>query len=391
MKKILLFSFCIFLCISCSKSGRQENGILEVSQDVSVKNIEHLKFHKWYSFSDGKIQEDVKPDKAPDVQPRPWTDAVRISSAGCVPKDSRRASYEAYAVLNKRGMIAFTENSAELFGDEMLFSGTTADGLVFSAGKPVLYFYKSSFFNDDEKKKPAPVLGSRCFLAEFDSSTKNFYPLVTYENMNLTQNEQITGYFWDGKTWMCCVKDTSNDIRDLAGKFKYLLWEPPMALTEISPALGGEVFYFQYSNESVYLSLSLPKKFEEAPAELKKLLSALPKKTSFYVSWRNTDGTSPIGYFNEGTGDVSINAKGGIFERAGIMAVVFSEGTVFIKKISGEETVSLRLPRLPAGFVYGEVCAAGSSLYVSWEENDFEYFYKTKRSGFIKIDVSNIL
>ena len=390
MKKILLLVFNVFLCISCSKSGRPGNAELKVSEDISVKNIEHLKFHTWYSFSDGVIQEGVSPQKAPDVQPRPWTDAVRISSAGCVPKDSRRLPYEAYAVLNKRGIIAFTENSAELFGDEMLFNGTTADGLVFSAGKPVLYFYRSSFF-DDEKKKPAPVKGSRCFLSEFDSSTKNFYPLVTYENMNLTDSEQITSYFWDGKTWMCCVKDTSDNIRDLAGKFKYLLWEPPMALTEISPALGGEVFYFQYSNEAVYLSLSLPKRFEEAPAALKELLAGLPKKTGFYISWRSTDGTSPVGVFNEGSGDTSINAKGGIFERAGIMTAVFSEGTVFIKKLAGGETVSFRLPRLPSGFVYGEVCAAGSSLYVSWEENDFNFFYKTKRSGFIKIDLGKIL
>ncbi len=72
---------------------------------------------------------------------------------------------------------------------------------------------------------------------------------------------------------------------------------------------------------------------------------------------------------------------------------MFSDGTTYLTRslLSGntfEDTViALRLPRLPAGFVYGETAVYGSTLYVAWEETDF---YKTGRSGFIAVNLTEI-
>ena len=67
---------------------------------------------------------------------------------------------------------------------------------------------------------------------------------------------------------------------------------------------------------------------------------------------------------------------------------MFADGTVYVLKDGEETPFAFRLPRLPAGFVYGEFAVAGKYLYVSWEENDF---YLTKRTGFIKVNISKIL
>lgn len=380
MRKILASLFIITVFISCSK--KQEDGI--VLPENAIESIESLKFHSWYFLSEGKIEEVSLPQNAPLVPEKPWTEAVRISSAAGAVDVSKSSPYEVYALVNRRGIIGFTKTEPQIFGDESLFPNDTADGLVFSSGLPVFYFYRSSFFFDETKKRNVQIQQSRPFLVEFDNVTKNFYPLVTYENLQLDKKDQITGYFWDGKTWICCAKKNDADLVE----FKYFSWEPPLELSDINPALGGETFFIKYSNESVYLELSLPKLFDKAPDELKKLLSSLPKEFGFYISWRDRTGTSPVSYFNQGGSNTTLNAKAAVFPCAGLSAAVFADGTVYVLKDGEESSSAFRLPRLPAGFTYGDFAVAGKYLYVSWEENDF---YLTKRAGFIKADLSKIL
>ena len=43
---------------------------------------------------------------------------------------------------------------------------------------------------------------------------------------------------------------------------------------------------------------------------------------------------------------------------------------------------------MPAGYNYGEVAIAGNYLYVAWEQT---IFYKTGRSGFISVNLEDVL
>lgn len=379
MKRIVLL-FLVLVSFSCSRNSNEPSSLLN---ETAVENIEALKFHEWYYFTDNRFESIDLPQNAPVIKTRPWTEAVRISSAAGAPVRNGSSPYTAYAVVNHKGVLAFSEQKAELYGDDSLFPEDTADGLVFSSGHPVFYFYRSTFFFNDVLNRNTSIQKSRPFLVEFDSATKNFYPLVTYDNMQLEPSDQIINYFWDGKTWVCCAKRNEQDTVE----FKYLSWQPPLALSDINPALGGETFYIKMSNESVYLKLSLPKLFDEAPEQLRKLLAPIPENFGFYISWRDNSGTSPVSYFHQGSTNASINAKAASFPLSGMMAALFPDGTTYICSLTDEKTYAFRLPKLPSGFVYGEFAIAGNTLYASWEENDF---YLTGRAGFIKVDLSKL-
>ncbi|MBQ3648972.1 MAG: hypothetical protein II957_02110, partial [Treponema sp.] len=74
---------------------------------------------------------------------------------------------------------------------------------------------------------------------------------------------------------------------------------------------------------------------------------------------------------------------------AGYVACVFADGTTYIKKTAADsQTVAFRLPLMPAGYNYGEVAIAGNYLYVAWEQT---IFYKTGRSGFISVNLEDVL
>lgn len=57
-------------------------------------------------------------------------------------------------------------------------------------------------------------------------------------------------------------------------------------------------------------------------------------------------------------------------------------------RASGEcPVVAFKLPKLPAGFSYGEQAVVGDTLYVRWKES---VFFKTYRASFIKVQLAEI-
>ncbi|MDD7014273.1 MAG: hypothetical protein PUI24_04750 [Spirochaetales bacterium] len=384
MKKWNLIFAVVFVLVSCTKS---KSDFMEQEEIIQIKTDE--KNHWWYYFCDNGIEEIDLPQNTPLVVEKPWTEAVRISSAATVPYKNRKNSkseFEAYAVVNRKGLVAFTEENARLFKDDSLFLGNTADSLVFSDNVPVFYFYRSSYFFDESKVSNLEMeKAERPFLVEFDFASKNFYPLVSYKNLGLDKNSDIAGFFWNGKTWVCSSKTSvENGV-----EFKYFIWEPPVELTKLNPALGGENFYIKDSTEEIYRQLNMPKLFSQAPENLKSILGRIPEEISFYVSLRDESGTSPVSYSQQENDSVPLTAYASS-ESEKYLIVLFSDGTVYVKINSGKDknVKAFRLPKLPPEFSYGEFAIAGESLYVAWEESSF---YLTKRSGFIKVNLSQVL
>lgn len=378
----LLFVTLSLYYTSCTK--KEQNPIPELQQISSVQ-----KSHKWFYFTNNGYEQIDLPQNAPMAIEKPWTEAIRISSAASIPNTSQIVDgIEAYAVVNHLGVLAFSETNIEMFNDASFFSSVTADSLVFSKGVPVFYLYKSSFFNEslDSNTPNNSTQKIRPFLVEFEPATKIFIPLVSYENLKLEKDFEINGYFWDGKTWTCSAKKAINSQVE----FKYFLWQPLVELTELTPAISNELYIFKSATEDTFRQLNMPKTFNNAPQELKKLASSIPQEFSFYVSWRDTTGTSPVSYYQQGNGasSSSINAKGLCAPNAGYTVLVFADGTTYINKTAEDKIYAFRLPLLPAGYTYSEVALAGNSMYVSWEENNF---YKTARSGFIQINLTEIL
>ena len=75
--------------------------------------------------------------------------------------------------------------------------------------------------------------------------------------------------------------------------------------------------------------------------------------------------------------------------------VLFEDGTLFLEGalpgkhiLRGGKPIAIRLPRLPAGFVYSDFVISDTTLYAAWEETDF---FKTNRSGFLSVDLDSTL
>jgi len=383
LQKIIFLLICTTIFVSCAKKNAEKNIPL-----LDEKNIPHA----WYYFTSNSFEKTTLPQNAPSVLERPWTEAVRISSAAVVPSGTDSGEYTAYAVVNRAGILALSPSQAKLFCDISLFSQDTADTLVFSNGTPVFYFYQSTFFNESIVSVSAKsaynattVSNARPFLVEFNPHAKIFYPLVSYSNLNLSESDQITGYFWNGTTWACSAKKTV----DSRVTFSYFSWEPVVPLTELSPALSSTQFTFSPLTEDKYRELNTPSLFNGAPRELKNLLSTIPPEFCFYVTYHDDSGTSPVSFYQPGNDLSPVNAHAVLAKRAGYRAAVFADGTTYLKRDSDDATTTaFRLPKLPAGYTYGDFAIAGNTLYISWEESNF---YKTGRAGFLTVDINAIL
>ena len=378
--------FIAFSSFSCSKKKvEKEDSLME------LRSVQ--KSHTWYYFTQNGFEKCDLPQKAPAVPEKPWTEAVRISSAGSVPAmDGGAYAYQAYALVNHGGILALKKDGMEFFSDVSIFASETADSLVFSKGVPIFYLYKSTFFNQLKEPFSQPQESSqkpshRPFLVEFNPSSNLFFPLVSYENLHLSREDQITGYVWNGKTWACSAKRKPDANRF---EFSYFTWEPYVQLSELSPALNTEdMLLFNPSSEDEYKKLSLPKLYNSAPEKVKDLLSPIPSEFPFYLIWRDESGTTPLSYYQSGNGASPVSAHGIEAPLAGYIACVFADGTTYIKKTATDsQAVAFRLPLMPAGYNYGEVAIAGNYLYVAWEQT---IFYKTGRSGFISVNLEDVL
>lgn len=381
----LCFYLFLFMNISCS--SKESNA----PQEIDVAKINHT----WYYFTTNSFTKTDLPQHAPAALEKPWTEAIRISSAASIPTAAGTQKYTAFAIVNRSGVLACAETSAKLFCDASIFSNETADALVFSDGSPVFNLYQNSFFNEnisflDSASRTNAFSATkqdsnqeRPFLVQFNPKSNICYPLVSYGNLNLTEKDQITGYFWDGRTWECSVKQAEGD----RVSFTYFGWQPLIPLTDLSPALTSNQFSFSKLSEAEYRSLNMPKLFSQAPDQLKHILSSLPSDFSFYISWRDDSGTSPVSYFEQGNGGTSVNASAALIKPAGYAIALFADGTTYVDSLETNTVFAFRLPKLPAGYTYGDFAVAGSTLYAAWEQSDF---YKTGRAGFLTVALSEI-
>lgn len=379
-----LFVFCVgAIFVSCSKKGGDAG---TASSEQSLGDALELKAvqknHQWYYFTENSFEKCELPQNSPETSELPWTETVRLTSAGTVPHGD---SSTAYALVNRLGMLTFTENGIDLHTDASIFSGVTADSIVFCEGNPVFYLYRSSFFNTDFEGSISNVVQpSRPFLVEYDTRAKIFYPLVSYGNLGLDDEQQISGYFWDGKTWSCSAKKSEEGKRV---EFTYFDWESKVPITELTPAISKKSdFSFRQSSEESYRLLNMPKFFNSAPQSLRDLVASIPSEFTFNITWKNGSGTSPVQYYQQGSSTVPQYANAGANEK--YVAAVFADGTTYIKPAASDDVMAFRLPLLPAGYVYGDFAVAGNTLYVAWEQTNF---YKTSRAGFLSVNLSAII
>ncbi len=382
-------TFCLvlatFILFSCSGKKNSQKEEPPVEKKVSG--------HKWFALDKNGFSETDAPQKAPVALQKPWTEAVRISSLAVTGEETpldvaEGAAPKVFALVNRLGIIEMGNSGDEairVFKDEAFFADRTADKLVFMNGTPIFALYRNSYFNEEitsaQKFRP--------FLIQFSKDSGIYFPILTYENLSLSDNSEVNDFCWNGKEWFCSVKTFSDSETD----FSYLKFRPETALLSISPEKN--LINIEKSSEKEFRVQRSPQQFSQAPERLQKLLRSIPQDFDFYVECKTAGGPTPRDFIHSKKIDTK-NVHRAAAQIAGTwIGALFEDGTLYLngalygkKILNGGNTVALRLPKLPDTFKYSDFGISGTKLYASWEETDF---YKTGRAGFICVDLEKIL
>lgn len=380
---VLLFTLLVF-------SGCKKKEVK--TPEVPVKPaIEIKRNHSWFYFSNNGYKQIDKLANVPFQAQQPWTEAVRISSANNT-ADSEAPVCKAYAIVNRTGILTFEEDKISLATDISLFSDRTAGNLVYLNNTPVFSVYKSSFFNDtitdpDYKNNQATHL----FLVQFDDTAKISYPIVNCNNITDEPNSEVTDFYWDGLNWVCSVKT----ISDVKNSFSFVRFKPTVSLLTLSPATCKDVIVVNESSVDEFRKVKEYNDYKGAPERIKSLLSGFDKTLPFIIEVKNAGGCSPRTYANTIAGSKEKDLQAKAILSQSWSGALFEDGTLFLEGalpgkhiLRGGKPVAVKLPKLPAGFVYSDFVISGTTLYASWEETSF---YKTGRSGFLQVNLEKTL
>lgn len=384
----------VFLCILISSlfiSGCSKNKDYEFKSERDFLSLGFGKNgdnYKWFYFTDQKFEEVTRPELAPVITKGPWTETIRISSANSI---DNVANPKGYAVVNRLGILTFEGSSVNLSKDIGIFNNRTAGNLAFVNETPVFSVYKSSFFNEtisaSEYKKTEPHL----FLLQYDDNTQLSYPVVNCNNILDKKEAEVTDYYWNGTDWYCSVKYEE----DGKTNFSYMTWRPVSSLLSITPASAKAELIVSESDLQKYRNATAIKSFDSAPERIKNLLKGYGAQVPFTMSLKTAGGASPRLFQNENADFVRMERKCNAVIGKDLVSALYDDGTFYIQGslskrafFNGGNPIVLRLPKLPAGFVYGEYVVTENTLFAAWEEASF---YETERSGFIAVDLQAIL
>ena len=390
IKCIFSTVFCValfFILFSCAQKKVPEQ--IQVSANEIVNFEKKNSAFEWFCLTRSGFEKIERPQKTPAIIKKPWTEALRISymaqASEASPLDvDAKSTPKVFALVNHLGVIALGADEIKVCKDDSIFTNRSAEKIVFMNGTPIISVYKNSFFN--EKISAREMF--RPFLVQFAQDSGVFFPILTYENLALDEKTQVNDFCWNGSQWFCSTK--SSDENET--KFKYLKFRPETTLTSISPEKN--FLLIEESDEDEFRAQRRPQKFSAAPERVKELLKNLPDDFSFYAECKIASGPTPREYLRGKVASGAIR-KATVQISETWIAALFEDGTTFLKgalygrkTLNGGKTIALRLPKLPAGYVYSDFGISGTQLFAAWEETEF---YKTGRAGFIKVDLGKIL
>lgn len=386
MRRFVCVLFGVFvLFASCKKEDAPQSAV-ETPRETFTQTQELSPF-SWYYIDAAGINRAENVRMVPAVAKRPWTEAVRISSAS-VSADMENSAPKGYAVVNRVGIIEFDGNDIRLHPDVTLFTGKTSGNLVFAENVPFFLQYKNSFFNETAEQTPQQY---HPFLAQFSPTTKISSPVLAVENLGFTRESEIVDYVWDGTVWLCSVKTVSGDRTS----FSYTSWQAKNPLLSLTPANVGQSLLINESEREVFRELKSPQDFSRAPLRLRELLSDIPEELAIHVTCYTAGGSSPREFIRQKAGDEELPLMASACIAETWICAVFQDGTVYLRGalydkavFNGGETVAFKLPRLPAGYVYSDAVITGTMLSVAWEETAF---FETGRSGFLSVDLNTVI
>lgn len=373
----LIFSLTV-LSVSCKKEQKKTETL---TQQATPSN------YTWYYFSENTYKKIEKLHLVPTAVSKPWTEAVRISSCA-MEEASSLENPKGFATINQCGILVFQGNKINLYNDQEIFRGRTAGNLVFAGGMPIFSVYKSTFFNESK----SALQKTHPFLVVFNSEQNILYPLINIENLGLDESCEITDFLFDGKFWTCCIKKENSEKVD----FSYITFQPKEDITLLTPYTAENMLHISEANVESFRNAKKQLDYNSAPERLKKLLKTVPSDVDFSVSVQTVQSHSPRIFVrkNKNSSEKEVLTAKAIISDTWT-ACLFQDGTIYLNGalfekniLNNGNTMGIKLPKLPLNFTYGDFVISGTTLYAAWEETSF---YKTKRSGFISVNLDEIL
>lgn len=353
------------------------------NEDLLSQNVAQERAHQWYCFSQTGFEKISLPQQAPKSADRPWTEAVRISSAGSnFQADEVRP--DAFAVVNRLGILSFRNGEPSLAMDSGIFPNESAGNLFFENGVPFFTLNKDRTFN---KAKVSSDL--RPFIVRFQEQSNLCIPLLSCQDFGLDEKSEITDLTIRERQFICSVKTYQQDRLE----FTYFAWTPSVPLNTLTATNALKAMRKEEITTEAYRAALAHENISAAPERLQELLSNLPQSFTYSVKCRTAKQNSESFYFH---GDRSGRLQSASATIApGYALAVFADGTTFLSgslnkrpALNNGSVAAFRLPKLPAGYVYGDAMISQGTLIVAWEEADF---YMTGRSGFITVDLDKVL
>ncbi len=384
--KLLILILASITITSCEKKSAQ------IQMDKAIEPLEiKNQNHTWFYFTDQTYKEIDKIQHVPFKKQAPWTETIRISSANNA-ADSDEEICKAYAVVNRLGILCFENDKISISLDKSIFDDRTAGNLIFLNNTPIYSIYKSAFFNEtitEDLYKSGKT--DHLFLMQFDDTAKISYPIVNCSSLIDEPNSEVVDYVWDGLNWLCCIKSIVEDKT----LFTYINWKPTVPLLTLSPANVRNSIVISESDVDSFRAAKEHRAYKQAPERIRNMLSGFSTDLPFIMEVKSAGGSSNRIYENEipGSKEKPLNSKAVLAQSWS--CVLFEDGTLFMEgALPGKhilrqgKPIAIRLPRLPAGFVYSDFVISNTTLYAAWEETTF---YNTGRSGFLKVDLDKTL
>lgn len=342
--------------------------------------------HKWYYFSKDGITQIDKPENAPQLVFKAWTECLRTSACATIGDES-------YLLANRLGLYRLPSSLSlepELCTDALYFTDTTVSNLIAIQENPVFHVYRNSFFNQKKAEKPLP------FLIQYRKDTNIFFPLLKVTDLALDPSVETVHLQFDGTNWTASFKQDT-DERTHFTYMQFFTYEPLISLTG-SPK--PEQIQKQELTLEKFKTLVCQFDYSSAPKRVQNLLSQIPEKYGLELDYTTKNPQTPMHFVRESanTADASDTANtfaGRVKDNGASIMALFSDGTLYfcgaldgLPILRNNKPIALRLPKMQAGFVYTDFALSSTILYAAWEE---ELFYQTGRAGFVAIDLKKVL
>jgi len=308
----------------------------------------------WYLFRNGTLS-GIEEPAAGAADYRPWT--VQTHEAGFL-----QIGGTLYVALNGWGVLALPSPSAPLssivpFESRPLFDGRTINGIYNDSGSVLVHLYRNLLFRTPSPAT-APIAAVKLNLK---SGMLETVPLAS----STDGWEAVDVVHAPTGQWVIAWKKIAND----RAQFKYRAVSPTGGRESVLTRKGFLDAYDFQDITSAPDALRAIAALLEAQHPAAPVLHLLVHRAGYSRVERYRLGSEE----RLASGDANLLSVP-VFETPSAFFALSDGGSVFASLRAGAKAskpIALRLPDLPAGFVFTDLWADGRTLVASWEQQRF--------------------